>query len=90
MIHAVGPRLGEGEEDSKLFNATLNSLKLGEEKKISSIAFPAISKGIFGFPTDRCSKVILEAVHDFLRNELIKLMRVDFILFDQAGIVRIY
>ena len=86
VIHAVGPRLGEGEEDTKLRNATLNSLKVAEEKKISSIAFPAISTGIFGFPIDRCANIMLEVVHGFLENELIKLMRVDFVLFDQKAL----
>lgn len=50
VIHAVGPRMGEGNEDEKLKNATLNSLKLADEKGIKSISFPAISTGIFGFP----------------------------------------
>ena len=50
VIHAVGPRMGEGEEDEKLGNAVLNSLKVAEENGLRSIAFPAISTGIFGFP----------------------------------------
>lgn len=86
VIHAVGPRWGEGEEDTKLQNATLNSLKIIEEEKISSVAFPAISTGIFGFPIDRCANIMLEVVHDFLKNELMKLMRVDFVLFDQKAL----
>ncbi len=86
VVHAVGPRLGEGEEDTKLQNATLNSLKIAEEERILSIAFPAISTGIFGFPIDRCANIMLEIVHDFLKNELIQLMRVDFILFDQKAL----
>jgi O-acetyl-ADP-ribose deacetylase len=86
VVHAVGPRLGEGEEDTKLRNATLNSLKVAEEKKVLSIAFPAISTGIFGFPIDRCANIMLEVVHGFLENELVKLMRVDFVLFDQKAL----
>ena len=50
VIHAVGPRMGEGDEDRKLGEATLNSLKRAEEHHMKSIAFPAISTGIFGFP----------------------------------------
>ena len=50
VIHAVGPVYGEGDEDEKLRNATLNSLKRATEKGMKSIAFPAISTGIFGFP----------------------------------------
>ncbi len=86
VIHAVGPRLGEGEEDAKLLGATLNSLKVAEEKNISSIAFPAISTGIFGFPVDRCADIMLKAVHGFLSNERVKLNRVDFILYDQTAL----
>ena len=56
VIHAVGPRMGEGNEDEKLKNATLNSLKLMDEHKLKSIAFPAISTGIFGFPIE-CKKL---------------------------------
>ncbi|NVM46547.1 MAG: macro domain-containing protein, partial [Candidatus Lokiarchaeota archaeon] len=48
VIHAVGPRMGEGDEDNKLMNAVLNSLKLMDEHGLKSIAFPAISTGIFG------------------------------------------
>ena len=47
VIHAVGPRMGEGQEDAKLKSATLNALKTAEENQLKSIAFPAISTGIF-------------------------------------------
>ena len=50
VIHAVGPRLGEGDEDRKLASATTNSLRLADENGLKSIAFPAISTGIFHFP----------------------------------------
>ncbi|MGW8180284.1 MAG: macro domain-containing protein, partial [bacterium] len=64
VIHAVGPRMGEGDEDSKLKNAVLNSLLLASEKGLRSISMPAISSGIFGFPKDRCALILInEAVH---------------------------
>ncbi len=66
VIHASGPVSGEGEEDEKLRNATLNSLKIAAEKKIKDIAFPAISTGIFGFPIQRCSEIMLKAAMEFL------------------------
>ena len=47
VIHAVGPQMGEGDEDNKLKNATVNSLKVADENGLKSIAFPAISTGIF-------------------------------------------
>ncbi len=69
VIHAVGPRMGEGDEDTKLKNATLNSLKLADQNHLSSIAFPAISTGIFGFPVERCAEIMLDTTVDYLRGE---------------------
>lgn len=66
VIHAVGPVSGEGEEEEKLRNATLSSLKIAAEKKIKDIAFPAISTGIFGFPIQRCSEIMLKTALEFL------------------------
>jgi len=67
VIHAVGPRMGEGNEDEKLRNATLDSLKLADENNLKSISFPAISAGIFGFPIERCAKIMLETTIDYLK-----------------------
>ena len=66
VIHAAGPVSGEGEEEEKLHNATLNSLKIAEERKIKDIAFPAISTGIFGFPLQRCGEIMLGAAMEFM------------------------
>ncbi len=67
VIHAVGPRMGEGNEDEKLKNATVNSLKVMDEYNLKNIAFPAISTGIFGFPIDRCSKIMIDATKEYLQ-----------------------
>jgi len=67
VIHAVGPRMGEGDEDAKLKNATLNSLVLADRDGIKSLTFPAISTGIFGFPMDRCAEIMLQTTIDYLR-----------------------
>ncbi|MFX0188556.1 MAG: macro domain-containing protein [Candidatus Hodarchaeota archaeon] len=69
VIHAVGPRMGEGSEDEKLKNATLNSLKLMDEYKLKTIAFPAISTGIFGYPIDRCAKMMISTVKEYLKRD---------------------
>lgn len=66
VIHAVGPRMGEGNEDEKLKNATYNSLKLAVENNLKSIAFPAISTGIFGYPIEKCSDIMLKTSRQFL------------------------
>jgi O-acetyl-ADP-ribose deacetylase (regulator of RNase III) len=65
VIHAVGPRMGEGDEDLKLASATLNSLKLADENHLSSIAFPAISTGIFGYPLERCAPLMLRVTREY-------------------------
>ncbi len=69
VIHAVGPRWGEGNEENKLKRAVMNALKRGEEKGVSSIAIPAISTGIFGFPKEKGCKIIVEKVKEFLEKE---------------------
>lgn len=80
VIHAVGPRMGEGSEDEKLRNATLNSLKLADQNKLKSIAFPAISTGIFGFPIQRCAEIMLRTAIDYLKDPT-SLEKVVFCLF---------
>jgi O-acetyl-ADP-ribose deacetylase (regulator of RNase III) len=80
VIHAVGPRMGEGNEDEKLENATLNSLKVAQENDLKSISFPAISTGVFGFPIQRCAEIMLRTTIDYL-NGRTGLERVVFCLF---------
>jgi len=84
VIHAVGPRMGEGDEDNKLKNATLNSLKVADQNKLKSIAFPAISTGIFGYPLDRCAEIMLSETIRYLQGET-GLEKVVFCLFDQRA-----
>ncbi len=67
VIHAVGPMLGEDNEDEKLRNATLNSLRLMDAHHLESIAFPAISTGIYGFPIARCAKIMLGTTVEYLK-----------------------
>jgi O-acetyl-ADP-ribose deacetylase len=67
VIHAAGPVYGEGNEDEKLRKATRNSLEIAEKKKLKSIAFPAISAGIFKFPIKRCSEIMIKTCLDFLK-----------------------
>jgi len=82
VIHAVGPRMGEGNEDQKLKNATLNSLKVADENNLKSISFPAISTGIFGFPIQRCAEIMLKTTIDYLKGQT-GLEEVVFCLFGQ-------
>jgi putative ATPase len=68
VIHAVGPIWGEGDEDQKLAKAVMGSLALAERLEFKSIALPAISTGIFGFPKERAARIILKTVREFLAN----------------------
>ena len=89
VIHAVGPQMGEGNEDNKLKNATLNSLRLADKHKLQSIAFPAISTGIFGYPADRCAKIMLSTIIDYFKGNT-GIKKVTMCLFDDKtlGIFR--
>ena len=85
VIHAVGPRWGEGDEDQKLANAVNNALKLADKKRLRSLAIPAISTGIFGFPKERAANVILSTTLSYVRDVNTTLRRIVFCLFDPAS-----
>ena len=82
VIHAVGPRYsGSPEDPEHLSGAYRKSLELCTQNKISSIAFPSISTGIYGYPVEEASRIALKTVIDYLKNHPeIKLVR--FVLFD--------
>jgi len=84
VIHAVGPQWGEGEENTKLKNATISSLRCAEELQLISIAFPAISTGIFGFPMDRAANIMLRTICGYLKGTT-RIRRVILALFDDNG-----
>lgn len=86
VIHAVGPQVSNPDGEELLFSATLNSLLLAEEHGITSIAFPAISTGIFGFPIHECARLMVEATLWFLTKEAEVLQSVVFCLFDKRSL----
>jgi O-acetyl-ADP-ribose deacetylase (regulator of RNase III) len=87
VIHAVGPIWGEGNEDAKLAAAVSGSLQLADQFSLTSIAFPAISTGIFGFPKERAGRVILEAIHThYVDNPTSGIKLVRLTLIDQPTI----
>ncbi len=83
VIHAVGPvwHGGGGGEAEKLRSAYLASLRLADEAGAVSVAFPAISCGIYGYPLHQGAKVALESVRDGLANTR-TIERAVFVLFD--------
>ncbi len=84
VIHAVGPMWhggGTGEAE-QLAKAYRSAIRLADEHGLSSIAFPSLSTGIFGYPTDLAAPVAVRAVRDALR-EADSVNLVTFVLFDQ-------
>ena len=82
IIHTVGPvwRGGETNEEFKLANCYWNSLILAKENGIKTIAFPAISTGIYGFPFEKASEIAIKEIIEFLKenNEIEKVFLVCF------------
>lgn len=85
VIHAVGPiwKGGLSGEDDQLSSCVSVSLKLAEKQGMNTIAFPAISTGIFGFPLKRASKILLSTAYDFLKSWAKQLSEIWFVLFSQ-------
>jgi O-acetyl-ADP-ribose deacetylase len=69
VIHTVGPRMGEGNEVTKLRAAIRNSLELASDREFKSISLPAISSGIFEFPKDKCVEILVKEAKNFLVND---------------------
>ena len=82
VIHTVGPIWGEGDEDNKLRSAIRNSLALADERKLKTIAFPAVSAGIYHFPLDRCAQILIQTATRYLQDKT-GIEKVVFCLFDQ-------
>jgi O-acetyl-ADP-ribose deacetylase (regulator of RNase III) len=89
VIHAVGPRYsGSAKHAELLSSAYRKSLEVCTQNKISLIAFPSISTGIYGYPVEEASQIALKTVIDYLKDHPeIKLVR--FVLFD-SNTYRVY
>lgn len=84
VIHAVGPRWGEGDEDKKLASAVRAALALADRRGMRSIALPALSTGIFGFPLERAARIMLTEIRRYLQGGT-KLERVVICLFGEEA-----
>jgi len=87
VIHTVGPVWSQhspAEADELLCKAVRNSLRLAEERGLMSIAFPAISTGIYGFPIDRAASLLLQEAKRHLEGKT-GLERVIFCLYDRPS-----
>jgi O-acetyl-ADP-ribose deacetylase (regulator of RNase III) len=86
VIHAVGPVWGDGDEDAKLAAAVTGSLRLADELGCASVAMPAISTGIFGFPKERAADIILSAIERYFGDQASGVKTVKLVLFDQLTV----
>lgn len=85
VIHAVGPRGGDPDGDHKLARAVRRALECAEDLRLASISMPAISAGIFGFPKDRCARIMLATVDEYLlQHGSTSLRTVQLCLFDEG------
>lgn len=83
VIHTVGPiwKGGDKGEADLLANCYKNSLKLAVNKQISSIAFPSISTGIYGYPIEQASQIAIRETKNFLLKE--PNLHVTFVCFSE-------
>ena len=86
VIHTVGPVWHGGNKNEKelLASAYLNSLKLAEEKQLSSIAFPNISTGVYGFPKQQAAEIAISTVNQFMKNAM-NVKEVIFVCYDEEN-----
>ena len=83
IIHTVGPIYsGTAEGAAQLADCYRNSLDLAKEHDVHSIAFPAISTGVYGYPLDAATQIAVDTVTDWLQSHVDYDMRVIFCCFD--------
>lgn len=69
IIHAVGPRFREDDQESKLLTTMQNCLRVAEEKGVKTLAFPAMGAGYYGIPAPASAKAMLSALVSHLSGE---------------------
>lgn len=86
VIHTVGPvwNNGKNNEADKLANCYKNSLNIAIENSVTSIAFPNISTGIYGYPKKEAAAIAIQTVVDFLQNNPY-FIKVHFVCFDEEN-----
>jgi O-acetyl-ADP-ribose deacetylase (regulator of RNase III) len=85
VIHTVGPIYSGNDSDPRVLRSCYeNCLTLGVQHQFVTIAFPAISCGVYGYPIDKASKIALSTAYDFIKNNEM-LERIIFVLFSKGG-----
>ncbi|MFQ5957627.1 MAG: O-acetyl-ADP-ribose deacetylase [Candidatus Brocadiales bacterium] len=87
VIHTVGPIYGRegGKEAELLANCYKNSLNLAKKHQIKTIAFPAISTGVYGYPKDEAARIVFNTVNDFIAKDD-SLEEIRFVLFSGSDL----
>lgn len=86
IIHTVGPIWsgGNADEAALLASCYRESLQLAAENEVKSIAFPSISTGVYGYPTEKAATVALETIRDLAERNATMPELIQFVLFDDA------
>src|SRR6266498_1496088 len=86
VIHTVGPvwNGGKKNEPRKLADCYRNSLQLAVENKVTTVAFPNISTGVYGYPKDEAAQIAIKAVIEFLQTNSF-IAKVYFVCFDEEN-----
>lgn len=84
VIHAAAMGVDWKTDQTKIRQATLNSLKRAEELKLESVALPALGTGVGGFPMDRCAEIMISEACEFLKSSS-HLKKAVFVLFDKTS-----
>ncbi|GAA4738568.1 O-acetyl-ADP-ribose deacetylase [Flavisolibacter ginsenosidimutans] len=86
VIHTVGPVWNGGNRNERILlaNAYRNSLQLAVDNNCKTVAFPAISTGVYGFPKAAAATIAVQAVNEFLANER-AIDKVIFVCFDEEN-----
>jgi len=86
VIHCLGPVFGlDKPEDKLLADCYLNALKLAEDNKIDSIAFPAISTGAFGYPVEEAAEIAFSTIMEIVP-KLRHIKRIRFVLYSDSDL----
>jgi len=87
IIHTVGPVYGHEniDEEVLLKNCYLNSLMIAKENGIKTLAFPAISTGVFRFPKELACQIAIKTVNEFIEDNPESLDEIIFVLFDDIN-----
>lgn len=87
VIHTVGPVYGQEKENEELLlsNCYTNSLKIAHKQGLRTIAFPAISTGVFKYPNDKAAYVAIETVKYFMARYPDSFKEIIFVLFNELN-----